>query len=88
MASGTPIVAMKNSAVQYVVKDGVTGFLRNDEEGQKEAILRLLTDEKLYKEMQKNCLKEAEKYKWENVIKKWESLIEGLVGIKNERRKE
>ena len=79
MASGTPIVAMKNSAVQYVVKDGVTGFLRNDEEGQKEAILRLLTDEKLYKEMQKNCLKEAEKYKWENVIKKWESLIEELI---------
>ena len=79
MASGTPIVAMKNSAVQYVVKDGVTGFLRNDEEGQKEAILRLLTDEKLYKEMQENCLKEAEKYRWENVIKKWERLIKGLV---------
>ena len=87
MASGTPIVAMKNSAVQYVVKDGVTGFLRNDEEGQKEAILRLLTDERLYKEMQKNCLKEAESYKWENVARKWESLIEGLVGIKNERKK-
>jgi len=79
MASGTPIVAMKNSAVQYVVKDGVTGFLRNDEEGQKEAILRLLTDEKLYKEMQENCLKEAEKYRWENVIKKWERLIKELV---------
>ena len=79
MASGTPIVAMKNSAVQYVVKDGITGFLRNDEEGQKEAILRLLTDEKLYKEMQENCLKEAEKYRWENVIKKWERLIKELV---------
>ena len=79
MASGTPIVAMKNSAVQYIVKDGVTGFLRNNEEGQKEAILKLLTDKKLYKEMQKNCLKEAEKYRWENVIKKWERLIKGLV---------
>jgi len=79
MASGTPIVAMKNSAVQYVVKDGVTGFLRNDEEGQKEAILKLLTDEKLYKEMQENCLKEAEKYRWENVIRKWEKLIKELV---------
>jgi len=79
MASGTPIVAMKNSAVQYVVIDGVTGFLRNDEEGQKEAILKLLTDEKLYKEMQKNCLKEAEKYRWENVIRRWERLIKELV---------
>jgi len=87
MASGTPIVAMKNSAVQYVVKDGVTGFLRNDEEGQKEAILKLLTDERLYKEVQKNCLKEAEKYKWKSVIKKWERLIEELVEGKYERRR-
>jgi len=79
MASGTPIVAMKISAVQYVVKDGVTGFLRNTEDEQKEAILKLLTDEKLYREMQKNCLKEAERYKWENVTKEWEKLIEELV---------
>ena len=79
MASGTPVVAMKNSAVQYVVKDGVTGFLRNTEEGQKEAILRLLTDEKLYKQMQSDCLEEAEKYRWEVVVKEWEDLIEGLV---------
>ena len=85
MASGTPIVAMKNSAVQYVVKDGVTGFLRNDEEGQKEAILKLLTDERLYEEMQKNCLKEAEKYRWENVIKRWERLIEELMGLENDK---
>jgi len=79
MASGTPIVAMKNSAVQYVVKDGVTGFLRNTEEGQKEAILKLLADKELYKEMQKNCLKEAERYRWENVIKEWERLIKELI---------
>jgi len=78
MASGTPIVAMKNSAVEYVVKDEVTGFLRNTEEEQKEAILRLLTDEKLYKDMQESCLKEAEKYRWENVGKEWEKLIDAL----------
>jgi len=85
MASGTPIVAMKNSAVQYVVKDGVTGFLRNNEEGQKEAILKLLTDEKLYKEMQKNCLKKAEKYRWENVIRRWERLIKELMGLEKDK---
>jgi len=78
MASGTPIVAMKNSAVQYVVKDGVTGFLRNTEEGQKEAILRLLNDEELYRRMQKNCLREAEKYKWEIVANEWEKVIQSL----------
>ena len=75
MASGTPIVAMKNSAVQYVVKDGVTGFLRNTEEEQKEAILKLLTNDKLYREIQKNCLKEAKRYRWENIVEEWENLI-------------
>jgi len=78
MASGTPIVAMKNSAVQYVVQDGVTGFLRDTEEGQKEAILKLFSDEALYREMQANCLKAAERYKWDNVIKLWEDLIDEL----------
>lgn len=75
MASGTPIVAMRNSAVQYVVIDGVTGYLRNTEEGQKEAIMRLLTDEILYKRMQENCLIEAHKYAWESVAKQWEKII-------------
>ena len=75
MASGTPIVAMKNSAVQYVVKDGITGFLRNTEDGQKEAILRLLNDEELYRKMQENCLKEASKYCWSNIIEEWERVI-------------
>lgn len=55
MASGTPIVAMKNSVVQYSVKDGVNGFLRNTEEEQKKAILKLLTDNKLYTRMQKTA---------------------------------
>jgi glycosyltransferase involved in cell wall biosynthesis len=78
MASGTPIVAMKNSAVQYVVQDGVTGFLRDTEEGQKEALMKLFSDEALYREMQANCLKAAERYKWDNVIKLWEGLIDEL----------
>lgn len=75
MASGLPIVAMPNSAVKYVVRDGITGFLREDPEEQKEAILKLLSDEKLYKKMQENCLKEAENYRWENIIEKWHEII-------------
>ncbi len=75
MASGTPIVAMPNSAVKYIVKDGITGFLRDTPSGQKDAILKLLTDNELYAKMQENCLKEAEKYKWENIINKWKEVI-------------
>jgi glycosyltransferase involved in cell wall biosynthesis len=75
MASGTPIVAMPKAAVKYIVKDGVVGFLRDSPEEQKRAILRLFTDHKLYKKMQKNCLEEAEKYLEENVAKEWEKVI-------------
>jgi len=78
MASGTPIVAMKNSSVQYIVEDGETGFLRNTEEGQKEVILKLLQDKELYDVVQKNCLKEAQKYKWENVAKVWVRVVNNI----------
>lgn len=76
MSSGTPVIAYPASATLYVIKDGYTGFLCKTEDEQKEAILKLLNDEKLYVKMQKNCLNEAEKYKWENIIKKWIEIIE------------
>ena len=44
-----------------------------------------MTDEKLYKEMQENCLKEAEKYRWKNVIRKWERLIGELMGVEKDK---
>ena len=75
MSFGTPVVAMNNSCVKYIIKDGIMGFLKNTEKGQKEAILKLFTDEKLYRKMQKNCLEEAKKYKWHNFIKEWEKTI-------------
>jgi len=75
MSFGTPIVAMKNSCVQYIVKDGLIGFLRNTKKGQKEVILMLFTDEKLYKKIQQNCLEEAKRYKWRNIIKEWDKVI-------------
>jgi len=77
MSFGTPIVAMKNSCVQYIIKDNV-GFLRNTQKRQKKAILRLLTDKKLYEQMRKNCLKEAEKYKWRNIIKEWYRVMDSF----------
>lgn len=76
MSSGTPIIAYPDAAVPYVIKDGYTGFLCKTEDEQKEAILKLLNDKELYTKMQENCLKEAEKYKWENIIKNWIKVIE------------
>lgn len=75
MASGTPIVAMPSAAVKYMVRDGIVGFLRKSPVYQKKVILKLFTDKKLYRKMQKNCLKEAEKHTEGNVAKKWRKII-------------
>ncbi len=78
MAVGTPIVATKNSAVQYIVKDGGTGLLRNDDEEQIQALLELINNKNLYETMQNNCLKEAEQYTWEQMVKKWDILLKDI----------
>jgi glycosyltransferase involved in cell wall biosynthesis len=78
LGSGTPIIARKNTAVEYIIQHGKTGFLENNPEEQKNKIVYLLRDQKAYTIMQNNCLKEAEKYRWETVIKKYVKLIEDL----------
>ena len=75
MWKAKPVVASNVGGIKLQIEDGVTGYLRNTEEGQKEAIMRLLTDEILYKRMQENCLIEAHKYAWESVAKQWEKII-------------
>lgn len=78
MASGTPTVAMRNTSVQYIVKDGITGFLKNTSEEQREILLRMFNDYNLYNELQQNCLKESEKYRWENIIGEWRKVIDDI----------
>lgn len=75
MATGTPIVAMPVAGVKYVIKDGVTGFLKSSQEDQINAILELFTNHKLYKKIQRNCLVEAKRYEEKNVAKKWWDII-------------
>lgn len=79
MASGTPVVSRKNPGIEERVGDGVCGILRDSKEGQKKAILKLLSDDNLYQKTQKNCLKEAEKYRWEILKEKWKEAILNLV---------
>ena len=41
LASGTPVLALRHGSVPEVVEDGVTGFVRDDEDGLVEAVGRL-----------------------------------------------
>lgn len=60
--SGTPVVTSDVSYMEYVVKDGITGYVVSDEEAAKEAIIKIIADKDLYEKMQKNCINEARKY--------------------------
>ncbi len=43
MATGTPVIAFNRGSVPELVKDGVTGFIVEDEDGMKEAIRKIDT---------------------------------------------
>lgn len=75
LSSGLPVVAEKNSAIQYIIEDKKTGFLVNSEKEQEEAIKKLISDKSLYNKMSANCLKSAEKYQPENIASQWKKLL-------------
>ncbi len=75
MACGIPTVATSVAGNSEVVKDGETGFLVPPKEPKRlaEAILTLLGDNKLRREMGINARKQAEEsYDWEVIISKIE----------------
>ncbi len=78
MASGTPIVSINSSAKEEIIGDGECGFLRDTEEGQRDAILKLLEDEEIYEEMQRNCLKKARGHAWGNLGGEWKKVLEDV----------
>lgn len=82
MAMGKPVLAPKLGPIEEVVEDGVNGltFARLSKEKFSEAIVKILTDEKLYQKIAANSRKDVlEKYNWsknaEAILKRWESSI-------------
>lgn len=58
MACGTPVVAVAEGGQREIIEDGKTGFLfQRDEYSFSDAINKILTNEKLWKEMSENCKK-------------------------------
>jgi len=72
MATGVPIVATRGGGTPELVVDGETGLLveRGDASALAEAILRLLSDEKLRKSMGRAARKRAvELFSWDQIVK-------------------
>lgn len=81
-AFGKPVVVTNVGSLPELVEDGKEGFVvpPKDPEALARAIIRILKDEKLRKEMKKNVLRKAEQLSWDNIakmhLKVYEEVIE------------
>jgi glycosyltransferase involved in cell wall biosynthesis len=78
MMLGIPCVTTDYPGAEELIKDKKNGLVvhRGDVDGLVDALDKLLNDMSLSDSLHENCLKEAENYKKEVVISRWEKIIE------------
>jgi len=80
MAAGLPVAAVRASGVQEMVEHGVDGLLTaNDTTALATAVCRILNDKRLYRSLQVNARKKAEKLSCHNMALKLEKVYQDLV---------
>lgn len=83
MASGTPVVAPDVGGIEYMIRDGVDGYVvpPNDEEMLAARLDRLLSDEELRSRFGENAREEASRWRCEHVaedlIRCYEQFVRG-----------
>ncbi|MFH1754820.1 MAG: glycosyltransferase family 4 protein [Candidatus Latescibacterota bacterium] len=77
MSYGLPVIATKVGGIPEFIEDGRTGLLvePGNPLALREAITRMLGDERLYRTMKDNCREEIQKYSWTNIIKRFERVM-------------
>jgi glycosyltransferase involved in cell wall biosynthesis len=80
-AMGLPVVSTNVGGIPYLLKDGETGLLVEDNnvEAMAAAIIRLLRDENLASRLSTNGRLLAEKSSWEVVRPQWEDLLQRVM---------
>lgn len=75
-----PLVAFNCGGPSAIIKEGYNGFLVEPENTKMlaERLLDLMNNDELREQMSHNAFEDSKKYKMENIIGKWEKLIESL----------
>ncbi len=81
MAGGTPAIATRVGGIPDLVKHGETGFLIEPGNTMEIAYYmnKLIHNENFRAELEKNCLKEVQRYSWKNVLKSIEDELRLVV---------
>ena len=74
-AFGVPAIVQDLGCVAERVIDNKTGYILDNEKEFADAIVRLLENDSLWKEMHLNCLKHQRNWSWGDAAKKFESII-------------
>lgn len=82
LSVGLPVVATTSSKLEGIVRDGETGFLVEPKNPEQMAarLRQVLEDGELRMMMSENCLREAEKYSWDEVMPKITEMLEEVAG--------
>jgi glycosyltransferase involved in cell wall biosynthesis len=83
MASGSPVVAVNVGALYELCQDGHNGYLYelDDHEQMAQSLLKILTDEKLYKKMSAESLKIAGEHELSRTIDKFVTLYKHVIAL-------
>lgn len=79
MASGLPILTVKEGVAVDVIKEGKTGFMVSNEEEIFRKINKLLKNRKLINDIGKNAKKKAKEYDWKNIVDGLEEIYKEVV---------
>lgn len=79
--NGLVCVGVDARGIKDLIKSGYNGYLvrKGDKKEFADKVLKLLKDERLYKRMKRNTLKEIKKHKIEKVIGAWEKVYRRLI---------
>lgn len=86
-ACGTPVVTTRGFGSEYAIKDGVNGYLTEQEDvtAMAERISQMLSDTDLYNTLVVGSLAEAHRHTWPMLIKTFQDFYQRAKDVKSEK---